>query len=224
MRTLATSALAIGLLSGGATAEAQRLPPPLPPPPVALSVPHPIPPVPTSPPRDLYLVNGPQLPPVITPGQYFGPTVFVPYGYGPFLPQPSAPPTPVAPAQGWLRFETVPGTAQVYIDGAYVGVVDDFGVSGRTVDLAPGRHHVELRATDYATQSFDVTITANQITRYRGDLQHVGQAPPPAASATAPATAKPAAKTYIIPNCYAGDRPPLRPLPSGCSVKQMVTR
>jgi len=226
------AAFVVGIVAAGVNVNAQRHSPPHPPPPVSvppisaptvtsfpsppvsLTVPHPIPPIRTSPPRDLYLVNG-RRPSSFSPGPYYG----VPYEYGAYVPEASASVAPMIPAEGWLRFETSPGVAQVYVDGAYVGVVDDFGVSGRTLDLDAGRHHVELRAPDYLTQSFDVSITPSQITRYRGDLQRAMPAAPSAAAAGRTPT-----KTYIIPNCYAGDRPPVRPLPSGCSLKQMVTR
>jgi hypothetical protein len=130
-------------------------------------------------------------------------------------PAPSAVPSV---ARGGLRLETTPGSAQVYVDGYYVGLADDFGISGRALDLEAGPHRIELRADGYSTLAFSVNIIPNQTTRYRGDLQRIAAtAPPPAA----PATPK---LTYVIPNCYAGDRPPARPLPSGCDLKQMRTR
>jgi hypothetical protein len=125
-----------------------------------------------------------------------------------------------AEAKGGLRFETSPGFAQVFVDGNYVGIVDDFGLRGRPLDLTVGPHHVELRATGYATVTFDVNIAANQIARYRGDLQPLLTAPPPVPSAANVAAAAPQ-KYYVIPNCYAGNRPPARPLPGGCSIAQM---
>jgi hypothetical protein len=119
--------------------------------------------------------------------------------------------------KGSLRFETQPPTAQVFVDSFYMGVVDDFGLNGRPLDLSPGTHHVELRARDYIPASFDVNILGNQISRYRGDLQLVT---PPAAAVGAAANV-PLRKYYVIPNCYAGTRPPVRALPSGCTLAQM---
>jgi hypothetical protein len=124
------------------------------------------------------------------------------------------------PARGGLRIESSPGSAQVYIDGFYVGSADDFGISGRPLDLDEGPHRVELRAGGYATMNFDISISANQTMRYRGDLQRV---PDGTAAAVPP---QPAARhtTYVIPNCYAGDRPPLRALPRGCDISKMIVR
>lgn len=221
---------AVGLLAASAgVAHAQRLPP-LPPPPVSLEVPHPIPPVSPSPqrPRDLYqqLTPPPTFPPtvIVNPGFVYGP-----FGYlaSPYMPSPYMPTMlpgyaqvmPRPAAHGWLRFESVPGAAQVFIDGYYAGLVEDFGVSGRALDLEVGPHHVELRAPGYASLSFEIRIEANQILRYRGDLQRLTL--PPAAAPPAASLSSTPKLTYVIPNCYAGDRPPTRALPQGCSVAQM---
>jgi hypothetical protein len=134
----------------------------------------------------------------------------------------------LADTKGGLRFETSPGWAQVFVDGNYVGIVDDFGLRGRPLELTVGPHHVELRATGYAAVTFDVNISANQVSRYRGDLQPVPTAPtvmPSGPSApngrSAPTVATAPQKYYVIPNCYAGNRPPTQPLPRGCSIAQL---
>jgi hypothetical protein len=136
-----------------------------------------------------------------------------------------------AEAQGGLKFETSSsGSAQVFVDGNYVGIVDDFGLRGRPLDLTVGPHHVELRATGYVTVTFDVNIAANQVSRYRGDLQPLtapalmpsgpsGTSGPSGPSAANVASAP--QKFYVIPNCYAGNRPPTQPLPRGCAIAQM---
>jgi hypothetical protein len=119
-------------------------------------------------------------------------------------------------AEGALRFESSPGSAQVFVDGVYKGVLDDFGMSGRALQLPVGAHRVELQAPGYATLSFDISISSNQTTRYRGDLQRLSPSGPSVARAVVPKT------TYMIPNCYAGDRPPVRPLRRGCDMSKMV--
>jgi hypothetical protein len=69
--------------------------------------------------------------------------------------------------------------------------------------------------------TFNVGIAANQTTRYRGDLEKL--APPPAASVPA-APPIPPKTMYIIPNCYAGDRPPSGTLPRGCDIATLIVR
>jgi len=202
-------------------------PPPVAPAPIpgpaALSVPHPIQPAPSTqavPPRDLYQ----QLtPPVVTPPIAYPPGYgygYGPYGYySPFVStsvpdmNQKTPPYPAA-ARGALQLDSAPGSAQVFVDGLYVGVVDDFG--GRGLPLDEGAHRVELRAQGYKTLNFDVRIAAYQTTRYRGDLE--------SATAAAPATPGVRRTMYVIPNCYAGDRPPAHPLPRGCDIARMIVR
>jgi hypothetical protein len=221
--------------------DAQQHQPPPPPPmplplhgPASLSVPHPIAPIPTTPgtPRDLYQQQTP--PPVVGPVVYPPGSVYGPYSpYGPFGPGygygsstyvGAGYPTGVESlasaatvtrfAQGALRFESSPGTAQVFVDGVYKGVLDDFGMAGHSLELPVGAHRVEVQAPGYATLGFDIDITANQTTRYRGDLQRLS--PSVSTRSAAPKT------TYMIPNCYAGDRPPVRPLRRGCDVSKMI--
>jgi hypothetical protein len=219
------AAVMIIIAAAARAAEAQEIP--IRPGPAALSVPHPIPPPLSTlpvPPRDLYQ-HLPPPPPVVVP------TVIYPFVYGPSMyvgstymvgtPIVQAPAVSATPriAQGGLRFESSPGSAQIYVDGRYVGVIDDFGLSGRALDLDEGAHRVELRAAGYATLDFDVAITAYQTTRYRGELQRLSQeAPAPAVTPVSPARPK---MTYVIPNCYAGDRPPSRALPRGCDIRQL---
>lgn len=71
---------------------------------------------------------------------------------------------------GDLRLDVTPKDAQVYVDGFYVGIVDDFSGRNQRLNLAPGPHHVELLATGYELLSFDVTIESRQTLNYRGTL------------------------------------------------------
>jgi hypothetical protein len=98
--------------------------------------------------------------------------------------------------------------------------VEDFGFRGRPLELRPGSHHIELRAIGYATLTFDVIIGTNQVSRYRGDLMSLAPSPPAAATTPAPSAMR---KYYVIPNCYAGDRPPARALSLGCDISKMRT-
>jgi hypothetical protein len=198
--------------------------------PAALSVPHPIPPpasTAASPPRDLYQqLTPPTTPTVIypVPGYVYGPfPYYSPYGAYSMTAERVAEKAPGAfSSKGALRVESSPGSAQMFVDGLYVGVVDDFGLSGRALDLDEGAHRVELRAAGYAALNVDVRIAANQTTRYRGDLQRLSPAPPVASAPPAPPAVP--RTTYVIPNCYAGDRPPSQLLRSGCDISKMIVR
>jgi hypothetical protein len=112
-------------------------------------------------------------------------------------------------AVGYLRLLVTPASAQIYADGFYVGSVGDVGAAG--VELEEGPHRIDLRADGYATLTFDVRVLSNQTVTYRNILERA----PPKTAVVAAAPARP--KTfYIIPGCYAGDRPPAGTLPAGC--------
>jgi hypothetical protein len=231
MRAGFTAHLVLALIAGLPAALTAQQPPPMPRGPASLSVPHPIPPVPTTPPPDLYhqLTPPPSPPTGVIPSVVYGfygpyaPWGYMGSGYTNTWPVPVDHPAQFASIpQGTLWFESSPRDAQVYVDGAYVGVISDFGIYGRALVLDQGLHRVDLRAPGYAPVSFDIQIVANQTTRYRGDLQPIG--PPVPTPASAPGPPAPRKPTYMIPNCYAGDRPPTRALPRGCDLSKMVVK
>jgi len=226
---LATASLAVAQQSSSS-------PPPLPPPPVAVSVPNPL--AGLSPePQDLYRSPDgsdrfqhsapyPAPPPIFIPGAFFPVPYYLPYylsyDYLSYTRVPTYLRTALghAPLRGGLVLETIPDRAQVYVDGFYAGLAEDFGLRGRALDLPAGPHHLELRARDYEMLTFSVMIEPNGIVRYRGDMQMLSSAVPPRI-VQPQATPK---SFYIIPNCYAGDKPPRAALPKGCSLKNLQTR
>jgi hypothetical protein len=232
---LATSTLAVAQQSATSPA-------PMPPAPAALAVPNPL--ATFNPgPHDLYRSPDgsdryqqpspyPVPPPAMHPGGY------IPFPYYPYHPHysfydyPSHTPYGYAPKtyhraprqvvlRGGLVLETIPDLAQVYIDGFYVGLAEEFGLRGRALDLTAGPHHVELRAPGYETLTFSVMIEPNGIVRYRGDMQMIASAG--SLPRITPASVSPKSY-YVIPNCYAGDKPPTGPLPKGCNLKNLQTR
>lgn len=117
--------------------------------------------------------------------------------------------------------EAVPSVAQVFVDGFYMGLAEEFGLRGRALDLTFGTHRIELKAAGYETLSFNVVIEANRILRYRGDMQLLSTKPVVVIVQSPPAAPR---SFYVIPNCYAGDKPPTGTLPKGCDVKNLQTR
>lgn len=61
-------------------------------------------------------------------------------------------------ASGSLRLRVSPKTAKVYVDGALVGIVDEFDGLGGHLGLPAGRHQVEFRADGYVSRTIDVVI------------------------------------------------------------------
>jgi hypothetical protein len=74
---------------------------------------------------------------------------------------------------GGISFDIGPGSAQVYVDGVFAGIVEDFDASSEPLLLAPGTHYVEIRLAGYRTVSFDVTIASGEITPYQGTLERL---------------------------------------------------
>lgn len=240
------------LLAGVSLAHAQQTPPqppPMPPAPAALSVPDPFAGFRPGP-RDLYqspdgtdrfhyLSRYPVPPPIVFPPVYFPGPYYSPFGYGQSVP---AYETSMAEtyrmsmaenylrrqrdaaresARGTLFLEGVPDNAQVLVDGHYVGLAEEFRPDGRAMSLNAGAHRIELRAPGYDTQAFSVMIEPNGILRYRGDMRVAATTP----SVMAPSPQRaPARSLYVIPNCYAGDKPPTGTLPKGCDLKNLQTR
>ena len=137
-----------------------------------------------------------------------------PFGYGyvsaPYVPTPSRF-VPETVPNGYLYLQMQPSHAQVFVDGLYMGSVNDIRrmIPGRS--LQAGAHRIEIQAPGYETRSFDVLIPPNEVITYRTDLQAVaGSVKAVAASPGVPKT------FYVIPGCYAGDKPPRATLPRGC--------
>lgn len=230
------------LLLGASLASAQPppQPPPLPPPaaqvppaPAALSVPNPFAGFHPGP-RDLYRspdgsdrfqnLSRYPVPPPVVPGVYFPGPYYYPSLYHYYMSDTHAtyiPRQQTVAARGGLTLQAVPDGAQVFVDGYYVGLAGEFGWHGRPIELDAGAHRIELRAAGYETLAFSVMISPNEVVRYRGEMQPIATKP---AALVVPSSAATAGSVYVIPNCYAGNKPPSGTLPKGCDVKKLQTR
>jgi hypothetical protein len=136
--------------------------------------------------------------------------------------EPAPPPDPRPSAGddqsliGGLSLDVGSQDADVYVDGFFVGRLEDFAADG--LPLRAGRHWIDLRADGYETLTIPVDIIGGQLARYRGELAVARPAlvnpAPPAGSQT----------MYVIPGCYAGNRPPVESvLPKGCDIGALRT-
>ena len=75
-------------------------------------------------------------------------------------------------SEGSVRLKVKPVEASVYVDGYYVGVVDEFDGVFQRLRLEAGPHHLEMRAPDYNTLSFDVLIQPDHTTTVHGEMSH----------------------------------------------------
>lgn len=93
-----------------------------------------------------------------------------PYGYG-YAGYPYTPSGYVTTAPGFayggVRIEGAPPDAQVFADGYYVGVVDDFDGAFQHLNLQAGPHRVEIRAPGLPEIAFDVNVQPGQTITYR---------------------------------------------------------
>jgi hypothetical protein len=85
------------------------------------------------------------------------------YPYGSYYGYPLAPgagyynSTPAA-AYGGVRIKGAPQDAQVYVDGYYVGVVDDFDGGLQQLNLDAGPHQLEIRVPGQPPAQYDVNV------------------------------------------------------------------
>jgi hypothetical protein len=123
---------------------------------------------------------------IFVPGGYYGGYGYDPWAYGAggyggyyggyydpwYGGYPSSPQTSSTYSdEGSLRLKLKPRNAEVYVDGYFVGVVDDFDGIFQRLHLDSGPHRVEVRAPGYETLGFEVRITPDHTTTYQGELK-----------------------------------------------------
>ena len=83
-------------------------------------------------------------------------------GYGYFALAPGRP-------YGALRIADAPPDAQVFVDGYYAGVVDDYDGVFQHLNLEPGPHRIEIEAPGYPRYGFDVRIDSGRTITYHAN-------------------------------------------------------
>ncbi len=74
-------------------------------------------------------------------------------------------------ASGSVRLEIPQKEAEVYVDGYFVGDVDDFDGPLTHLELPVGPHRIEVKAPGYQTLTIEVFVQPGRMIRYRGSLQ-----------------------------------------------------
>jgi hypothetical protein len=72
---------------------------------------------------------------------------------------------------GGLSFDIAPQSADVFIDGGFVGTVGQFTPQSQPLGVPAGRHRVEIRSEGFRTMTFDVDIIAGQVLPYQGTME-----------------------------------------------------
>src|ERR1700704_4059889 len=73
--------------------------------------------------------------------------------------------------EGSLKLKIKPREGEVYVDGYFVGIVDNFDGIFQRLHIESGAHRIEIRANGYETLEFDVRITPEHTTTYTGELK-----------------------------------------------------
>jgi hypothetical protein len=94
-----------------------------------------------------------------------------PYGYGYRSYEPEAS----------VRLEVKPKEAEVYVDGYYAGIVDDFDGTFQRLRVPPGEHEIELWLDGYRTVRQKVFLTQDNTFRVKYQMERLasGQASEP---------------------------------------------
>ena len=74
---------------------------------------------------------------------------------------------------GSVRVQMAPRSAQVYVDGYYVGIVDEFDGAFQRLKLPEGPHRIEVRAEGFRSQTFDVRVLVDHTITLRGELRPI---------------------------------------------------
>jgi len=105
---------------------------------------------------------------------YYGYPSYGSYGYGSYgyaLPPPAYVTAVPGYSYGGVRIEGAPEDAQVFADGYYVGIVDDFDGAFQHLNLQAGPHRIEIRAAGLPPVTFDVNVVPGQTIRYHAGMR-----------------------------------------------------
>jgi PEGA domain len=93
-----------------------------------------------------------------------------PYAHGPY---PYGPHYPYAPGYdyGGVRLSIRPRDAQVFVDGHYAGLVDDFDGTFQQLRLEGGGHKIEIRMPGFEDLEMDIHVQPGRTISIREDLR-----------------------------------------------------
>ena len=77
-----------------------------------------------------------------------------------------------------LRLEVKPKDAQVYVDGYYAGIVDDYDGVFQRLHVRPGRHELALYMPGFRTVRQNLYLSVAQDSKVKFDLVPLGQGEP----------------------------------------------
>jgi hypothetical protein len=120
---------------------------------------------------------------------------------------------------GNLALHVEPANAQVFVDGYFLGLAEDFDSDRGELALEAGAHKVQLTASGYESVTLEVELASNETVTYQNAMKLV-----PIAAPAAPAAPIEHKMIYVIPGCYLGNVPPNDAgLPATCDLRQVRT-
>ena len=93
-----------------------------------------------------------------------------PYGYGYAVPPAGYLSAVPGRLYGGVRITDAPRDAQVFVDGYYMGVVDEFDGVFQHMNLEAGPHHIEVREPGFEAIAFDVNVQPDQTITFRAEM------------------------------------------------------
>ncbi|HEY7059223.1 MAG TPA: PEGA domain-containing protein [Vicinamibacterales bacterium] len=107
-----------------------------------------------------------------------------------------------------IRLQVTPKQAEVFIDGYYVGIVDDFDGTFQRLDAPLGQHEIQIYMKGYKTYSEKMLLRPGQSYKLAGVLQPLG---PGEAQEPRPEAAAPPQGQYAPQGEYPAPPPGARP-------------
>jgi hypothetical protein len=155
--------------------------------------------------------------PVVAGGYYYRP--WGPWGY-PFYPAVSYPypypyaypyvhPYPYYDPYASLRLQVTPRETEVFVDGYFAGIVDNFDGTFQSLDLAPGEHQVQLYLPGHRPVQQQLYLQPGKTSRVKLTMQPLAPGEPESARPLAQPLPQ-----LPPPDQAAGAQPSRRPAPA----------
>jgi hypothetical protein len=109
-----------------------------------------------------------------------------------------------APRDASVKLEVKPKEAEVYIDGYYAGIVDDFDGAFQRLHVAPGEHEIELYLDGFRPVTQKVFLAADNTFKVKYTMEKLAAGDPP-----------PQRPQPVNPPAAQGGQPPMPQPPEG---------
>ncbi len=130
--------------------------------------------------------------------------------YGPY-PYPYPYPFRYVDPGASVRLEVKPKEAEVYVDGFYAGIVDDFDGVFQRLHVPPGEHDITLYLDGYRTVKQHVRLAPDKTFKVKYEMERLAAGEQPEPRPTPPPPPPSAQGQYAPPGAPNGNYPPPYP-------------